>query len=302
MASPSPANPSTTKPPSPYPDPLIIPPLQDHKQTFIILHGRGSNAIDFAPPLLDTSVSESQTFRSSFPHAQFVFATASKRRAQIYHRSIINQWFDNGSLQTPNERTYLQIEGLRETSTYIHSLLKSAIAQVGAENVVLGGLSQGCAAALIALMTWDGEEPIAAGFGMCGWLPFRKQMEEIVIASESSDPNGGGDDVFEIQGEAVGNDDGPTQAVAFLKEELEMAAEGLSMPVQRVPLLLGHGVEDEKVPVELGREAVSCLKRLGVNTEWHEYDGLGHWYSVAMLSDLVNSLRVMTSWEHTQDQ
>lgn len=81
-----------------------------------------------------------------------------------------------------------------------------------------------------------------------------------------------------------------------------MAAEGLSMPVQRVPLLLGHGVEDEKVPVELGREAVSCLKRLGVNTEWHEYDGLGHWYSGAMLSDLVNSLRVMTSWEHTQDQ
>ncbi|CAO1604803.1 hypothetical protein XANCAGTX0491_008344 [Xanthoria calcicola] len=313
MASPSPPTPNTTKQqqPSPYPDPLIIPPLQDHKQTFIILHGRGSNATAFGPPLLATPIPESrQTLQSAFPHAQFVFPTASKRRAQIYHRSIINQWFDNGSLQTPNERTYLQIEGLRETSAHVHSLLQSAIAQVGAKNVVLGGLSQGCAAALIALLTWDGGEqpPIAAGFGMCGWLPFRKQMEDTIVAVATAevsvdDMSGGGgggeDDLFEATGEA-GQDDAPTQAIAFLKEELEMLAQGSSMAVQRVPLFLGHGVEDEKVPVELGREAVSCLKRLGVNTEWREYDGLGHWYSGAMLSDLVNSLRNMTSWEHTQ--
>ncbi|KAI4100168.1 MAG: hypothetical protein LQ339_005574 [Xanthoria mediterranea] len=310
MTSPSPPNPSTTKqPPSPYPDPLIIPPLQDHKQTFIILHGRGSNAPAFAPPLLATEFPEShQTLHSAFPHAQFVFPTASKRRAQIYHRSVINQWFDNWSLQTPNERTYLQIEGLRETSAYIHSLLKSAIAQVGAKNVVLGGLSQGCAAALIALLTWDGEQPpIAAGFGMCGWLPFRKQMEDsmVAVATEVSvdDMSGGGgeDDLFEATGES-GKEDAPAQAIGFLKEELEVLAQGSSGTVQRVPLFLGHGVEDEKVPVELGREAVSCLRRLGVNTEWHEYDGLGHWYSGAMLSDLVNSLRIMTSWEHTQAQ
>ncbi|KAL8642242.1 MAG: hypothetical protein Q9226_008530 [Calogaya cf. arnoldii] len=268
----------TSKTPT-YPESLVIPALQDHKQTFIVLHGRGSNAATFGPPFLDTKISESQTFRSSFPHAQFIFPTASKRRAQIYHRSVINQWFDNWSLQTPNERTGLQVQGLRESSAYIHSLIRNAIEQMGAKNVVLGGLSQGCATALIALLTWDGE-PIAAGFGMCGWLPFRKQMEDIVIADERGveTADDGDDDLFETEGESGegGGDDAATQAIAFLKDELEMTNQDRSGAVQEVPLFLAHGIEDEKVPIELGLEAASCLKRLGVNTEWREYDGLGH--------------------------
>ncbi|KAL9635239.1 MAG: hypothetical protein Q9204_002691 [Flavoplaca sp. TL-2023a] len=297
-----PPPPSTRKKPPEYPDPLIIPPLQNHKQTFIILHGRGSNAPAFGPPFLDTKISHSQTFRSSFPNAQFIFPTASKRRAQIYHRSVINQWFDNWSLATPNEKTDLQVPGLRESSAYVHSLLKDAIAQVGAENVVLGGLSQGCAAALIALLMWDGE-PIVTAFGMCGWLPFCKQMEDILGASESGAENASGDadDLFETGDEADGDDDAPTQAVAFLREELAMSVEGRSMVVRQIPLFLGHGTEDEKVPIELGRGAASCLERLGVRVNWREYDGLGHWYSSAMLDDIVDNLRLTTSWGQGQE-
>ncbi|KAI4170605.1 MAG: hypothetical protein LQ343_004837 [Gyalolechia ehrenbergii] len=280
-----------------YPEPLIIPPLQDHKQTFIILHGRGSNATVFGPPLLDTQVSGIQTFRSSFPYAQFVFPTASKRRAQVYHRSVINQWFDNWSLQNPNERTELQIEGLRETSAYIHSLLRSAIDQVGAENVVLGGLSQGCAAALVSLLTWD-DRSIAAAFGMCGWLPFRMQMEDIASSDSLDNKDLGDDDLFEASGEIV-DKDAPTQATAFLCEELEFPGKSPSMSFQRIPIFLGHGVKDEKVPVGLGREAVSCLRHLGASVEWQEYEGLGHWYSDAMLHHLVNTLKDVTRWECT---
>ncbi|KAI4273488.1 MAG: hypothetical protein LQ337_004589 [Flavoplaca oasis] len=304
------ANPTPTPPPPPstpkkrteYPDPLIIPPLQHHKQTFIILHGRGSNALAFGPPLLDTQVSGTRTFRSAFPHAKFVFPTARKCRAKVYNRSVINQWFDNWSLATPNEETGLHVQGLRESSAYVHSLLRNAIAQVGARNVVLGGLSQGCAAALIALLTWDGE-PIVAAFGMCGWLPFRKQMEDILVASESGAENMSGDvdDLFESGDEADGDDnDAPTQAVAFLREELAMSAQGRSMVVRQIPLFLGHGTEDEKVPIGLGRGAASCLERLGVRADWREYDGLGHWYSSAMLGDIVDNLRMTTSWGQHQ--
>ncbi|KAL8652338.1 MAG: hypothetical protein Q9210_002737 [Variospora velana] len=280
-----------------YPNPLIIPPLQDHKQTFIILHGRGSNASTFGPPLLNTQVSEIHTFQSSFPNVQFVFPIASKRRAQIFNRSVINQWFDNWSLQTPDERTELQIEGLRETSTYIHILLRGAIEDVGAENVVLGGLSQGCAASLIALVTWNGE-PIAAAFGICGWLPFRIQMEEIAGSASLDNGDGAEEDLFESDGEAVLKDP-PTQATAFLCEELEISVKVHSMSFQRVPLFLGHGVEDEKVAVGLGRESVSCLKHLGAKAEWREYEGLGHWYSSGMLCDLVDSLKRLTTWEQS---
>ncbi|KAL8661875.1 MAG: hypothetical protein Q9168_008341 [Polycauliona sp. 1 TL-2023] len=297
----SPKSEKDSKKSSTYPECLIIPPLQDHKQTFIVLHGRGSNAETFGPPFLDTEVSGSQTFRSAFPNAQFIFPTASKRRARIYNRSIINQWFDNWSLETPDERKELQVEGLRESSAYIHSLLADAIKQVGANNVVLGGLSQGCAAALVALLTWDGE-PVAAGFGMCGWLPFRKQMEDILVAYDRStveDAAGGGEDVFGTDGEGGGNGglDTPMQAIKFLKEEVEMPVGSDSVRLRQIPLFLSHGVEDPKVKVGLGREAVSCLERLGVDVRWREYEGLGHWYSSAMLDDLVLSLSLSIGLE-----
>ena len=65
---------------------------------------------------------------------------------------------------------------------------------------------------------------------------------------------------------------------------------------QRVPIFLGHGVEDEKVPTELGREAASFLQSMDASLEWHEYEGLGHWYSSEMLKDLTGSLKRVTKW------
>src|SRR5436189_5036386 len=164
---------------SDYPPPLTVAPLLSHKQTFILLHGRGSSASKFGPPLLSTSIPQVGTLANAFPYARFVFPTALKRRATIYKRSITNQWFDNWSLDAPTVREELQIDGLRETSAYIHELLRQEIKIVGsAGNVVLGGLSQGCAASLISHLLWDGE-PLAAAVGMCGWLPFRTNMENI---------------------------------------------------------------------------------------------------------------------------
>ena len=278
---------------STYPDPLMIPPLADHHQTFIILHGRGSNGKEFGPPLLEMPISSSKSLQSAFPNAKFVFPTASKCRAMLYKRSVIRQWFDNWSLQTPDERIGLQVDGLRETGSYIHSLIREAIDEIGAGNVVLGGLSQGCAATLISLLTWDGE-PIAAGFGMCGWLPFRKQMEEISCPSKLEQATTGRDDLFETsEGDAI--EDLASQSASFLFEELEFSKKEPSMSFQQIPLFLGHGVHDEKVSIELGRDAASCLKTMGMKLQWSEYEGLAHWYSSEMLGDLVNFLRKATA-------
>ena len=165
---------------------------------------------------------------------------------------------------------------------------------------MLGGLSQGCATVLVALLTWEGE-PIRAAFGMCGWLPFRKQMEDILIANMGNSDDGG-EDVFETDGGAVEyNTDTASHAISFLREELGMESGGKELVFRKIPLFLGHGVEDQKVPVGFGREAVSYLKHLDVNVECHEYDGLGHWYSGAMLSDLVSAIRSITAWEYTKD-
>lgn len=196
-----------------YPDPLIFEPLQlPHRQTFILLHGRGSWAEKFGPELLRTPIQsphfnkektladdskdnpETQkpimTLQVAFPHARFVFPTAARRRATIYKRSYTHQWFDNWKLDPPaTEREELQIEGLHETTKYLHRLLRTEISIVpgGARNVVFGGLSQGCAASLVALLLWEGED-LRAVVGMCGRLPFAERlMAEIRDESDQHD-------------------------------------------------------------------------------------------------------------------
>ena len=274
-----------------YPEPLVVLPTHTHKQTIIILHGRGSNAETFGPPLLNTKLPDGRLFRAAFPHAKFVFPTASKRRAQIYNRSIIHQWFDNGPLTTPNEQESLMTDGLRESSKFIHGLLTEAIQEVGAENVTLGSLSQGCAATLISILLWMGE-PLGAVFGMCGWLPLRHHMADI---ADPQTPSEGDEDVFARVEHTDGEVDLPAEAVTWLREELDFPTARPCSPstflqFQHIPIFLAHGARDEKVYIELGRQARDCLAVLGAKVEWREYGDLGHWYSGQMLGDLVEFL------------
>jgi predicted esterase len=273
-----------------YLEPLIVAPAQEHKQTFIVLHGRGSITSKFAPPLLAAPISDSQTLREAFPHAKFIFPTAPKRRAVIYNRSFTHQWFDCWHLYRPEEHEDLQYDGLRETSAYLHALLVQEIELVGPRNVVLWGLSMGCAAALVVALTWQGE-PIGAVVGMCGWLPFRRRLEEALRGGWTDDVIGGGEeDIFEADPEVDAELDRVMKTVEWLREELNMPRGQTTTAFQRIPVFLGHGVEDNKVPVDIGCEAAGCLKALGVSAHWKEYGGLAHWYSRHMLSDIKEFL------------
>lgn len=310
-----------------YPDPLIFEPLQlPHRQTFILLHGRGSWAEKFGPELLRTPIQSARyngektlvddsndttgtqkpvmTLQAAFPHARFVFPTAARRRATIYKRSYIHQWFNNWKLDPPaTEREELQIEGLRETTKYLHQLLRAEIAIVpgGAKSVVFGGLSQGCAASLVALLLWEGED-FGAVVGMCGWLPFAGRLMAEVRGEEDEQQDNGalGFDPFSLDAcdhDGIGSGATGTpvrRAVTWLKEQLDLPALQLPselLPVQRIPIFLGHGGRDKKVSIVLGRRASECLSELGAGVCWKEYDDLGHWYSGEMLNDLLNFLQ-----------
>ncbi|KAE8451772.1 hypothetical protein EG329_003229 [Mollisiaceae sp. DMI_Dod_QoI] len=278
-----------------FPNPLVYPPIIKHQQTFIILHGRGSVAPEFGPHLLAMVASGGGTLLSTFPHAKFIFPTAAVSRATIYKRAYTHQWFNNWHLEEYTKRQDLQIDGLRASCAYIHELLRREIEIVGGENVVLWGLSQGCATSLTALLTWDGK-PFAATVGMCGWLPFSNLIEEIVRENESGDDpfsHSGDDDEDTKDPLRLGSEnseiDTRKQAVAFLREHLDMNSEGDVF--WDVPVFLGHGTEDEKVSVNLGREAKSCLDLVGVDVQMIEYEGLGHWYSQDMLRDIFQFLK-----------
>ncbi|APA09756.1 hypothetical protein SS1G_06046 [Sclerotinia sclerotiorum 1980 UF-70] len=287
-----------------YPRAMILDPVLPHKQTFIILHGRGSFAEKFAPPLLEMK-NDHETIQTAFPHAKIVFPTASRNRATIYKKSFTHQWFDCWHLEDYKKRQDMMRPGLHQSCNYIHFLLKREIEIVGAENVVLWGLSQGCATSLSSLLAWN-DEPFAAVVGMCGWLPFGNVVEELSAKSSSqfctAESQDGDDDLFarsdyehdpfaRSDGEAASEESSlQASALSFFREEIDMDQKKGTI-FQQIPVFLGNGMEDPKVSIEMGREAGRCLDLLGVDVKIKEYDGLGHWYSEHMLSDIFRFLK-----------
>ena len=278
-----------------YPAPLVTGPITRHEKTFIIPHGRGDEGDHFGPQLLAWPIHSNQVLQSAFPNVKFVFPTAARRRARAFNRSMTHQWFDNFfPLSVDEQRTHedWQLKGLRETSLFIHELLRHEISIIGAENVVLGGLSQGSAASMIAMLLWNGP-PIRAMFGMCAWLPLREFVEDIADPPPSDDEGSRSAVVFQQEnGVTEDSPDLRNEALQELHKELDICV-SLSAPqrvFQQIPIFLGHGVLDEKVPVGLGREAAHCLRTLGATVEMKEYEGLGHWYSGRMLADIVRFL------------
>jgi predicted esterase len=297
--------------------PLIVPPLHDHKMTMIILHGRGSTAEKFAEPLLthvvspvdtapaastespaDNSATPITSFQAHFPNTKFVFPTAPLRRAAVFNRSLTHQWFDNWSLVEPELKQHLQAQGLRETSVYLHILLRDEIKIVGAGNVVLMGLSQGCAASIVAMLLWKGER-IGALVGMCGYMPFIKGMYESVEDASCGDTelllgfdDDDQEDMFERDDKESGSGSKFEKAVGWLREELGISQDdgGIdeqSSSLQSIPVFMGHGRDDEKVPCHIGKLAADFLGGIDVSVTWKDYAGLGHWYSADMLRDVV---------------
>ncbi|MCJ1387898.1 hypothetical protein MMC18_000741 [Xylographa bjoerkii] len=283
-------------------EPLVYPAKTEHTHTFIILHGRGDTARNFGPQFMNSEHSSGRLLQDLLPGVKFIFPTAKRRRMAGSNRCTISQWFDIGSLKDTAQREYVQMEGLRESSTLLHQIIRQEKASIPCRNIIVGGLSQGCATALYAMLTFydttlgdSAVRPaIGAMVGMSGWLPFRQQVDEIMGDSDQ------GEDPFD-RGEGL-NAETPTsremQALNFLRENIDLAAftAGLSSASLQTPVFLGHGTADLTVDVALGEGAASTLVSLGMDVRWVPYTDFYHWYKepdeiddvVAFLQDKVN--------------
>lgn len=265
------------------PDPLIIQPTTAHTHTFILLHGLGSNGEKLGREFVDSATSSDDIRMTElFSGMKFVFPTAKKRRSIAFKRAMINQWFDILSLEDPSKRQDLQLEGLAESAAYILSVLGQEMDTIRPENIILGGLSQGCAMALFVLLSLD--FPLGGFVGMSGWLPFRKDIDEVVCSVDS----GGGEDIggfsFDREEEDI-EEIVSVQAVNLVRNILSMdqiAVERSNArpPCLRTPVFLGHGDNDEKVNCKLGKEAARTLLALEMDVTWKSYCDFGHWYKV----------------------
>ena len=279
------------------PAPFVVEPTAPHTRTFILLHGLGSNGEKFGKELLDTGkTSGGLTLAQLFPGAKFIFPTAKRRRSTAFGRSMLTMWFDPIHYQDPPLPKELQVPGLADSATDLLELIQreAETNQLGPENIVFGGLSQGCAMSLSLLLSLD--HPIGGFIGMSGYLPFREDIDEAM-----EEPPDDGDNPFSCDEDVQDKLDPVTRASVFERDLLELP------PVEdpeakktalATPIFLGHGAVDEKVPCSRGEAMSRTVQAAGYKTRWKRYEGLGHWYKIPdEIDDIVEFLRGNVGWQ-----
>ncbi|KAG9231138.1 Alpha/Beta hydrolase protein [Amylocarpus encephaloides] len=276
-------------------DTFVVQPTSAHTHTIILLHGLGSNGEKFGTELLQSGVSYAgRKLTEIYPAAKFVFPTAKKRRSSAFRRARLNQWFDIASLGDPSHRREVQLQGLAESVLEIRGILNQELVTIPKSNIILGGLSQGCAMSLSILLTL--EFPLGGFVGMSGWLPFRGDIDDIINSDKTPD-----DEENEVTFSFGGSEeeevlDPFVATINFARDLLSMDALDISVSKSTqtsltTPVFLAHGEDDEKVKVTLGQEAAQTLSSLGIQTTWKSYPGLGHWYKIPEeIDDIVGFL------------
>ncbi|KAL4878170.1 alpha/beta-hydrolase [Aspergillus karnatakaensis] len=260
-----------------FPPPHIHPPSTTHTHTAILLHGRGSNGPEFAEELFSSSTSSGKNLPESLPHFRWVFPTSRDRWSELFQEELC-AWFDAYSISDITERQEGQLDGLRESVSYVLGLIEREIEAVGGDSrkVYLGGISQGMATALWALFCARGRVKGRLGgvFGFCGWLPFTHEMERAVRELDDRSERVGREDVLRAIADYCAG------RIGVGEQQHGAFSSGEELEVLMTPVLLGHGTDDEWVSVALGRQAFGVFKSVLTDVEWKEYVGAerdGHW-------------------------
>ncbi|KAF4448491.1 acyl-protein thioesterase [Fusarium austroafricanum] len=267
----------------------IVEPQIPHTHTFILLHGLGSNGEKFGAELLETGITSSgYNFTALFPYARFVFPTSKRRRATGFGRSMLTQWFDNVRLEDPSYRKERQLDGLSESAREIREIIANELQKVKPENLILGGLSQGCAMSLAVLLSL--EHPVAGYIGMSGYLTFQSDLEMAVAQDDDQDDN-----PFEVDEQTS-----TVKAQTIQRDILSLCL--LKSPSQdgtalQTPIFLGHGDADDKIPVALGKSAAQLMRDAEYAVDWRCYEDQGHWYKIPdEIDDIVSFITSKVGW------
>lgn len=271
---------------------FVIEPSTAHTHTIVLLHGLGSNGEKFGQELLQTGItSASQTLTQLFPYVRFVFPTSKRRRSSAFGRSLLTQWFDIARLQDPSYLQDRQLQGLEESGAEIMTILAEELKRVPPQNLILGGLSQGCAMSLAVLLCL--EHPIGGYIGMSGYFCHASNLSMMLEDDE---------EVFD----PFGRDDGAETAKCIAAQTFERELLNLSRieepSVDRTshltPVLVGHGELDEKVPLGLGEAAAGVIREAGYDIDWKCYGGQGHWYKIPeQIDDIVVFITGKVGWK-----
>ncbi|KAI1121246.1 phospholipase/carboxylesterase family protein [Nemania abortiva] len=241
---------------------LSLPAHNRHTHTVIFLHGRWFSAHGLSEQIWDSHDHRGQSLQHIFPSVKWVFPQAREVHIERLQQTA-QQWFDIWDARKPDERRELQIPGLKNTVPELTALIQSEAAYVGLDNVILAGTSQGCAAAIHALLDFPHSGEVEEGRRLCAFIGFSGWM-------------------------SLG--DG---SVRESRELLGLAGPRVSDEVYRnTPVFIGHSADDMVVPIEEGQRLRDTLVTYGMDVTWKEYQNGGHWINVPQgIEDVVAFLR-----------
>ena len=151
----------------------VVPPTEPHTHTIIFLHGRGSDATTFCSELFESQDSSSRFLTDIFPSIRWVFPCAPKTHAKT-EKEEMSQWFDMSSVQSPQEELEVQKPGLWESMTMTLGIINEEADIVGLGNVLVAGISQGCAVSIFTLL--ESGLQVGGFIGLSGWLPLAEEI------------------------------------------------------------------------------------------------------------------------------
>ncbi|KAJ2967095.1 hypothetical protein NQ176_g9835 [Zarea fungicola] len=272
---------------------FVVEPSAAHTHTILLHHGLGPNGEKFGSELLDTGVASSgHKLAELLPHVRFVFPTAKRRRSSAFGRSILTQWFDIARLEEPSYRQECQLQGLAESATEIMVIMGDELRRVPPQNLIIGGLSQGCAMSLAVLLCLDG--PVGGFIGMSGYFAYESGINMVL-----ADDDLGDFDPFS-NSDKMHADEKCVKAQVFERDLLcldAMDESSAERTAYRTPVFLGHGGADEKVPVLLGEAAATVMRSAGYNVNWKCYQEQGHWYKIPDEIDDIIEFIARIGWK-----
>lgn len=186
-------------------------------------------------------------------------------------------------MEDPELRRELQLDGLDESVGLILDVIRDEIFELGpdggAQRIILGGVGQGCATALLALM--HGSIQLGAFLAVSSWLPFRADMERIAerpLLELLSDPRHIFDGMDFMPWGRLDLDDLPH-----------------SKCMLETPVLIYHAEGGEVVPIEHGKNLWRGLESLGMVVERRWEAESAHWISERGVDDIVTFLKIHLS-------
>ncbi|KAI1117874.1 phospholipase/carboxylesterase family protein [Nemania sp. NC0429] len=230
---------------------VALPAHNQHSHTIIFLHGCGSSARELSHRVWETQDSRGLSLQHIFPTVKWVFPQAEEVYVERLQQNS-RQWFDIWDARNPDERRELQLSGLKNVVPELVSLIESEAATVGLQNIILAGISQGCAAAIHALLHYPGSEQdgeskrLCAFVGLSGWMSL------------------GGGSVRESR--------------ELLQPKVEESAAVASEDVYRgTPVFISHCADNTIVPIKEGERLRDTLTAYGMTVTWKVYPNGGYW-------------------------